>query len=171
MIYLSIWIWLHWEETLYLHICKCQLCHHVKHTQKWTTGLRIHALDPRREHVLDFHFWQDFFLNWVSKRSKILEIFRLRQATQYTFLTIKLLSPLVHCWKSSPNPTEDQKSPKIFACGARQLSILSSQFNCSRHWYVAGKVLQIRLKIKNLQKKLQAAGTAQDISNHFTDGS
>ena len=29
---------------------------------------------------------------------------------------------------------------------------------------------KIRLR-KNLQKKLQAAGTAQDISNHFTDGS
>jgi hypothetical protein len=97
------------------------------------------------------------------------------------------LTMLLHYWESAPNPTEDRKSSKKFACGG-QFSILSSKLNGFDHvvvgyyptprarsalffvgasylyidrWvkstkpccYITGKVLQIRPKIANFQKK------------------
>jgi len=69
------------------------------------------------------------------------------------------LTMLLHYWESAPNPTEDRKYSKKFACG-RQFSTPSSKLNGFDHSYIAGKVLQIRPKIANLQKKSPAAGSS-----------
>jgi hypothetical protein len=61
--------------------------------------------------------------------------------------------------ENAPNLTEDRKSSKKIACGG-QLSIPSSKLNGFDHSYIAGKVLQIRPKITNLQKKSPAAGSS-----------
>ena len=69
---------------------------------------------------------------------------------------------LLHYWESAPNPTEDRKSSKKFACGGR-FSILFSKLNGFDHCYIAGKMpkmLQIRLKTTNFQKNLPAAGSS-----------
>jgi hypothetical protein len=52
-----------------------------------------------------------------------------------------------------------RKSSKKIACG-EQFSILSSELNGFHHCYIAGKVLQIRLKITNPQKNSPAAGSS-----------
>jgi hypothetical protein len=45
---------------------------------------------------------------------------------------------LLHYWESAPNPTEDCKYSKKFACGG-QFSILFSKLNGFDHSYIAGK--------------------------------
>jgi len=75
---------------------------------------------------------------------------------------------VVHCWKSAPNTTEDQKSSTFFACGGQFSTILYSYLGkfvpprkIEKLCYItiAEKVPQIWPKIKNPQKFSPAASS------------
>jgi hypothetical protein len=69
------------------------------------------------------------------------------------------LTMLLHYWESAPNPTEDRKfSTKKTAAGSSLM--LFSKLNGFDHCYIAGKMLQIRSKTANFQKKSTAAGSS-----------